>query len=157
MGANIVRRLGASGITSVVHDVNADAVAALAAEGFTPASDLAALAAALPTPRTVWVMVPAAVTDLTIEAVAAHLSAGDTIIDGGNSYYKNDVTNAAKLAEKGINFVDVGTSGGVYGLERGHWIHCLKRSHQESLPPIAHQVAPESHRQANMDTYIAGL
>jgi 6-phosphogluconate dehydrogenase len=120
MGANIVRRLGTSGITSVVHDVSPDAVAALAAEGFTPASDLAALAAALPTPRTVWVMVPASVTDSTIEAVAAHLSAGDTIIDGGNSYYKNDVTNAAKLAEKGINFVDVGTSGGVYGLERGY-------------------------------------
>jgi 6-phosphogluconate dehydrogenase len=95
-------------------------VAALAAEGFTPAADLAALAAALPTPRTVWVMVPAAVTDSTIEAVTAHLTAGDTIIDGGNSYYKNDVTNAAKLAEKGINFVDVGTSGGVYGLERGY-------------------------------------
>ena len=120
MGANIVRRLGLAGITSVVHDVSADAVAALAAEGFTPAADLAALAAALPTPRTVWVMVPASVTDSTIEAVAAHLSAGDTIIDGGNSYYKNDLTNAAKLAEKGINFVDVGTSGGVYGLERGY-------------------------------------
>jgi 6-phosphogluconate dehydrogenase len=120
MGANIVRRLGTSGITSVVHDVSPDAVAALAAEGFTPASDLAALATALPTPRIVWVMVPASVTDSTIEAVAAHLSAGDTIIDGGNSYYKNDLTNAAKLSEKGINFVDVGTSGGVYGLERGY-------------------------------------
>ena len=120
MGANIVRRLGQSGITSVVHDVNADSVKALASEGFIPATDLAALAAALPTPRTVWVMVPASVTDSTIEAVAEHLEPGDTIIDGGNSYYKNDVTNAAKLAAKGINFVDVGTSGGVYGLERGY-------------------------------------
>ena len=120
MGANIVRRLGQSGITSVVHDVSADAIAALASEGFTPAADLAAMAAALPSPRTVWIMVPAHVTDSTIEAVAAHLSAGDTIIDGGNSYYKNDVVNAKKLADKGINFVDVGTSGGVYGLERGY-------------------------------------
>ena len=120
MGANIVRRLGQSGITSVVHDVSPDAIAALASEGFTPAADLAALAAALPSPRTVWIMVPAQVTDSTIEAVAAHLTAGDTIIDGGNSYYKNDVVNSKKLADKGINFIDVGTSGGVYGLERGY-------------------------------------
>ena len=120
MGANIARRLSQSGITSVVHDVSPDAIAALASEGFTPAADLAAMAAALPTPRIVWIMVPAQVTDSTIEAVAAHLTAGDTIIDGGNSYYKNDVVNAKKLADKGINFVDVGTSGGVYGLERGY-------------------------------------
>ena len=120
MGANIVRRLGQAGITSVVHDVSPDAIKTLASEGFTPAADLKAMAAALPTPRTVWIMVPAAVTDSTIAAVAEHLSAGDTIIDGGNSYYKNDVVNAKKLADKGINFVDVGTSGGVYGLERGY-------------------------------------
>ncbi|MBU6313814.1 MAG: decarboxylating 6-phosphogluconate dehydrogenase [Actinomycetales bacterium] len=120
MGANIVRRLGQSGITCVVHDVSPEAIKALASEGFTPAADLKALAAALPTPRTVWIMVPAAVTDPTIAAVAEHLSPGDTIIDGGNSYYKNDVANSQKLAEKGINFVDVGTSGGVYGLERGY-------------------------------------
>jgi 6-phosphogluconate dehydrogenase len=120
MGANIVRRLGQSGVTSVVHDLNPDSIAALAAEGFTPADDLAALAAALPTPRTVWVMVPASVTDSTIADLAKHLAPGDTIIDGGNSYYKNDVINAAKLSERGINFVDVGTSGGVYGLERGY-------------------------------------
>ena len=120
MGANIVRRLGKAGITAVVHDVSPEAITALASEGFTPAADLAAMAGALATPRTIWIMVPAHVTDSTIEAVAAHLSPGDTIIDGGNSYYKNDVVNAKKLAEKGINFVDVGTSGGVYGLERGY-------------------------------------
>ncbi len=120
MGANIVRRLGKAGITAVVHDVSPEAITALASEGFTPAVDLAAMAGALATPRTVWIMVPAHVTDSTIEAVAGHLSPGDTIIDGGNSYYKNDVVNAKKLAEKGINFVDVGTSGGVYGLERGY-------------------------------------
>ena len=120
MGANIVRRLAKAGITSVVYDLNAEAVKAMAAEGFTPTNGLPALSAALATPRTVWIMVPAAVTDATIMAVAEHLSPGDTIIDGGNSYYKNDVTNARLLKVKGINFVDVGTSGGIYGLERGY-------------------------------------
>lgn len=120
MGANIVRRLAQTGITSVVYDLNADAVKAMAAAGSIPILDLGALASAVATPRTVWVMVPAAVTDATIAAVAEHLSPGDTIIDGGNSYYKNDVINARLLAVKGINFVDVGTSGGVYGLERGY-------------------------------------
>lgn len=120
MGANIVRRLARHGISSVVFDVNPDSVSALAAEGATPATSLADLALKLPTPRTVWVMVPAGVTDQTIADVAEVLDAGDTIIDGGNSYYKNDLVNAAKLAERGIHFVDVGTSGGVYGLERGY-------------------------------------
>jgi 6-phosphogluconate dehydrogenase len=81
---------------------------------------MADLAAKLTAPRTIWIMVPASVTDSTIAAMAEHLEKGDTIIDGGNSYYKNDLKNAALLAEKGINFVDVGTSGGVYGLERGY-------------------------------------
>jgi 6-phosphogluconate dehydrogenase len=120
MGANIVRRLHRHNITSVVYDVSADSVKALAAEGSIGASDLADMAAKLSAPRTVWVMVPAGVTDSTIAAVAEVLSPGDTIIDGGNSYYKNDLKNAALLKEKGINFVDVGTSGGVYGLERGY-------------------------------------
>ena len=120
MGANIVRRLSAHGITSAVYDVSQDAVTALGAEGAITSTSLADLAAKLPTPRTVWVMVPAAVTDATIADLAAHLTAGDTIIDGGNSYYKNDLKNAEFLKTKGINFVDVGTSGGVYGLERGY-------------------------------------
>lgn len=143
MGANIVRRLGAAGITAVVNDVSVDAIKALAAEGFTPADDLAALAAALPTPRTVWIMVPAAVTDSTIAAVAEHMSAGDTIIDGGNSYYKNDVANAVKLATKGINFVDVGTSGGLYGLERGYSLMIGgDTAVVKSLDPIFKALAP---------------
>lgn len=143
MGANIVRRLGAAGITSVVHDVNPDSVATLASEGFTPASDLAALAAALATPRTIWIMVPAGVTDSTIAAVAEHLTAGDTIIDGGNSYYKNDVVNSEMLAKKGINFVDVGTSGGVYGLERGYSLMIGGDAQVvESLDPIFKALAP---------------
>jgi len=120
MGANIVRRLNRYGISSVVHDVNANAMEALASEGFTTAADLDALVSLLPTPRTIWIMVPAHVTDSTIEEVSQHLSPGDTIIDGGNSFYKNDITNSKKLSEKGINFVDVGTSGGIYGLERGY-------------------------------------
>jgi 6-phosphogluconate dehydrogenase len=120
MGANIVRRLAQHSIPSAVYDVNADAIATLAGEGAIAAKDTADLAAKLTAPRTVWIMVPASVTDSTIAAMAEHLEKGDTIIDGGNSYYKNDLTNAALLAEKGINFVDVGTSGGVYGLERGY-------------------------------------
>ena len=120
MGANIVRRLSRHQITSVVYDVSPDAVSALAAEGAIASTDMADFASRLSTPRTVWIMVPAAVTDSTIALLAQYLDKGDTIIDGGNSYYKNDLTNAAMLAEKGINFVDVGTSGGVYGLERGY-------------------------------------
>ncbi|CAN2182751.1 Gnd Predicted 6-phosphogluconate dehydrogenase [Candidatus Nanopelagicaceae bacterium] len=120
MGANIVRRLHRHDITSVVYDVSPESVKALAAEGSIGASDLADMAAKLSAPRTVWVMVPAGVTDTTIAAVAEVLSPGDTIIDGGNSYYKNDLKNAEFLKTKGINFVDVGTSGGVYGLERGY-------------------------------------
>ena len=120
MGANIVRRLAQHSIPSAVYDVNADTIATLAGEGAIAAKDMADLAAKLTAPRTVWIMVPASVTDSTIAAIAEHLEKGDTIIDGGNSYYKNDLTNAALLAEKGINFVDVGTSGGVYGLERGY-------------------------------------
>ena len=120
MGANIVRRLHRHDITSVVYDVSPESVKALAVEGSIGAADLADMAAKLSAPRTVWVMVPAGVTDATIAAVAEVLSPGDTIIDGGNSYYKNDLKNAEFLKTKGINFVDVGTSGGVYGLERGY-------------------------------------
>ena len=120
MGANIVRRLARHEISSVVYDVNREAVQTLASEGAVGASDMADLVAKLSAPRTVWIMVPASVTDSTIAAVAEYLAPGDTIIDGGNSYYKNDLKNAEYLRAKGINFVDVGTSGGVYGLERGY-------------------------------------
>lgn len=143
MGANIVRRLGQAGISSAVHDLNPAAVSAMAAEGFTPASDLAALASALATPRIIWVMVPASVTDSTIDDLSQHLSAGDTIIDGGNSYYKNDVVNAKKLEALGINFVDVGTSGGVYGLERGYSLMIGgEPAIVKSLDPIFKALAP---------------
>lgn len=143
MGANIVRRLSGHGITSAVYDLDAEAVAAMASEGATPATDLAHLAASLATPRPMWIMVPASVTDSTIAALAEHLDAGDTVIDGGNSYYKNDLKNAALLAEKGINFVDNGTSGGVYGLERGYSLMIGGDTEVvESLDPIFRALCP---------------
>jgi 6-phosphogluconate dehydrogenase len=143
MGANIVRRLANHQIASVVYDVSPDSVAALAAEGSIGSTDLADFAAKLTAPRTVWVMVPAGVTDSTIASVAAVLSPGDTIIDGGNSYYKNDLKNAEMLKGLGINFVDVGTSGGVYGLERGYSLMIGgDKSVVASLDPIFKALAP---------------
>jgi 6-phosphogluconate dehydrogenase len=143
MGANIVRRLSKAGITSVVYDVSKDAVNALGNEGAITSKDLADFASKIATPRTVWVMVPAGVTDSTIAEISSHLSAGDTIIDGGNSYYKNDVKNAELLKAKGINFVDVGTSGGVYGLERGYSLMIGgEKSVVANLDPIFKALAP---------------
>lgn len=143
MGANIVRRLARHEISSVVYDVNREAVQTLAAEGAVGASDMADLVAKLSAPRTVWIMVPASVTDSTIAAVAEHLATGDTIIDGGNSYYKNDLKNSEYLRAKGINFVDVGTSGGVYGLERGYSLMIGGDSATvEQLDPIFRALCP---------------
>ena len=147
MGANIVRRLARHNIVSVVYDVSPDAVKTLAAEGAVPATDMAEFAAKLTAPRTVWVMVPASVTDSTIAAISKHLSPGDTIIDGGNSYYKNDLKNAELLKAKGINFVDVGTSGGVYGLERGYSLMIGgDAAVVKSLDPIFKALCPEIGR-----------
>ena len=125
MGANIARRIkshGTGDINISVFDVNADTVQAVAKEGFTPLSSLADLAKYNndASPQFVWVMVPAEVTQQTIHDVAEHLAPGSTIIDGGNTFYRDDIANAAYLKTKGINFVDIGTSGGVYGLERGY-------------------------------------
>ncbi|MDN4473758.1 phosphogluconate dehydrogenase (NAD(+)-dependent, decarboxylating) [Demequina zhanjiangensis] len=120
MGAGLTRRLMADGHTVAVNDVSPEAVDALAAEGAVPAHDLEALVGALEAPRAVWVMVPAGeVTEGVISRLAAVLEPGDVIIDGGNSYYRDDLRHAAALAEHGISFVDVGTSGGVWGAERG--------------------------------------
>ena len=143
MGANIVRRLARRNITSAVFDLDSGAVSALAAEGSIASSSLADLVSKLSAPRTIWIMVPAAVTDSTIAQVAELLSAGDTIIDGGNSYYKNDFKNAELLKAKGINFVDVGTSGGVYGLERGYSLMIGGDSTVvKSLDPIFQALCP---------------
>jgi len=120
MGANMVRRLIAGGHACVVYDRSAEAVAALAKENATGASSLADFVAQLAAPRAVWLMVPAAVVDQTIAELAPHLAPGDILIDGGNSYYVDDIRRAKELAGRGIHYVDVGTSGGVWGLERGY-------------------------------------
>ena len=143
MGANIVRRLQKHGITTVVYDISASAVIELASEGAIPSSDFADLASKLSIPRVVWVMVPSAVTDSTILELAKHLSPGDTVIDGGNSFYRHDLVNAEKLLAKGINFVDVGTSGGIFGLERGYSLMIGGEKEVVSkLEPIFRALAP---------------
>ena len=121
MGANIVRRLMRDGHDCVVYDVSPDAVATLADEGATAADSLDDFVAKLETPRTAWVMVPAGeITESTVSELASRLESGDAIIDGGNSYYRDDIRRAGELAEKGIDYLDCGTSGGVFGLERGY-------------------------------------
>ncbi len=121
MGSNIVRRLLPAGHECVVYDVNAGVVKELEGEGATGTGSLDELLAALEKPRAVWVMVPAGtITEQTVSDLGARMDAGDVIIDGGNSYYRDDIARAAALKEKGIHYVDVGTSGGVWGLERGY-------------------------------------
>ena len=120
MGAAMVRRLAADGHDCVAHDRSSDAVAALAADGIRGAATLEELVAALEMPRTIWLMVPAGVVDATIESLVPLLASGDTVIDGGNSYYVDDLRRAESLAPHGLHYVDVGTSGGVHGLERGY-------------------------------------
>ena len=120
MGAGLVRRLMRDGHHCVGYDVSPEAVKALEADGAVGASSMADFAAKLEPPRMVWVMVPAGeITDKTIASLAEVLEPGDTIIDGGNTYYHDDLRHAAALGEKGIHHVDVGTSGGVWGFERG--------------------------------------
>jgi 6-phosphogluconate dehydrogenase len=121
MGANIVRRLMRAGHECVVYDVSEEAVAALAAEGATGAASPEELAAKLAAPRAAWVMVPAGeVTERTVRELAGCLQGDDVIIDGGNTYYRDDIRRARELGRAGIYYVDVGTSGGVWGLERGY-------------------------------------
>ncbi len=144
MGANIVRRLSRDGHTCVVYDVAPEAVERLVAEGATGADSLADFAAKLDVPRHAWIMVPAGeITEATISELASHLEPGDTIIDGGNSYYRDDIRRAAELGGRGIRYVDCGTSGGVFGLERGF---CLMIGGPEEafveLEPIFATLAP---------------
>src|SRR4030095_15942517 len=122
MGANMVRRLMQDGHDCVVFDVAPQAVEAIAKEGATGASSLRDLVAKLEKPRVLWLMVPVALVDRISADVLPFLERGDTLIDGGNSHYIDDIRRAQALAERGIHYVDVGTSGGGYGLERGYFM-----------------------------------
>ena len=145
MGGNIARRLMKAGHSCAVFDASAKAREALAQDGATPGGSLAELVSSLSeTPRTIWVMLPAGrITEETIESLAGSLSAGDIIIDGGNSYYKDDIRRAKTLGQKGIRYVDCGTSGGIWGIERGY---CMMiggpKEAVDHLDPIFSALAP---------------
>jgi 6-phosphogluconate dehydrogenase len=143
MGANLVRRLMRDGHKCVVYDVNAQVVQELAGEGATGSSSLEDFVAKLDKPRAIWLMLPAAIVDATLDRLVPVLDAGDAVIDGGNSYYRDDITRAKELAPKGIHYLDCGTSGGVWGLERGY---CLMIGGEtdvvKRLGPIWLTIAP---------------
>jgi len=143
MGANMVRRVQKAGHQGVVYDVHADAIQALAKEGATGATSLPAFVKALTRPRAVWLMVPAAVVDQTLASLVPLLETDDVVIDGGNSHYHDDIRRAGELRTRGLHYVDVGTSGGVWGLERGF---CLMIGGEpgvvQRLDPIFAALAP---------------
>jgi 6-phosphogluconate dehydrogenase len=143
MGANLVRRLMRDGHRCVAFDVNADAVKSLVSEGATGAESLADFVAKLDKPRSIWIMVPAGIVEQTLAQLRPLLDADDIVIDGGNSYYRDDITRAKDLKRDGIHYVDVGTSGGVWGLERGY---CLMIGGEDEpvrrLNPIFLTIAP---------------
>ena len=143
MGASLVRRLTKDGHNCVIYDVNPAAVKRIASRDVQGAASIDELVAKLAKPRTVWVMVPAGVTGKTVEELAACMDAGDIIIDGGNSYYRDDLLRAQALKTRGIHYVDCGTSGGVFGQERGF---CLMIGGEEQivkhLDPIFRSIAP---------------
>lgn len=143
MGANMVRRLLKNGHDCVVFDLSPKAVDEIAQEGATGASSLREFVAKLQKPRTLWLMLPAAVVDKTIAEVLAYLEPGDTLIDGGNSYYVDDIRRSKALTSRDIHYVDVGTSGGLHGLERGY---CMmiggEREVVQRLDPIFATLAP---------------
>ncbi|MDP9116302.1 MAG: decarboxylating 6-phosphogluconate dehydrogenase [Actinomycetota bacterium] len=143
MGANITRRIMRDGHTAVAFDVSEESVAALEKDGAVGARTLAEFVAKLDKPRAAWVMIPAGITGQTVDQLAELMEPGDIIIDGGNSAYRDDIDRAARLLPKGIHYVDVGTSGGVFGLERGY---CLMIGGEESvvthLDPIFASIAP---------------
>jgi 6-phosphogluconate dehydrogenase len=157
MGASMVRRLAASGVSCVAFDVHADAVKAVAQPGVTGVDSLAALVAALPAPRAIWFMVPAAVVDAEIAKLAPLLSPGDIIIDGGNSNYRDDIRRAAELRRAGLHYVDVGTSGGLAGGDRGY---CLMVGGEpavaQSLQPVFAALAQGEGDHAYVGAHGAG-
>jgi 6-phosphogluconate dehydrogenase len=143
MGANIVRRIMNDGHTAVVYDQSTDSVKALTGDGAVGAGNMEDFVAKLDKPRAAWVMIPAAVTGAVVEQLAELMEPGDIIIDGGNSNYREDINRAAALSTRGIHYVDVGTSGGVWGLRRGY---CLmiggETSVVEHLDPVFASIAP---------------
>jgi len=163
MGASMVRRLARAGIQSVVHDRDTAAVQATVGEGIAGAASLAELVAKLPAPRAVWIMVPAAVVDGVIDALAPLLASGDTIIDGGNSYYRDDIRRSTALAPRGIRYLDIGVSGGIAGFDRGY---CLMiggdAAAARELEPVFSALAPgldtqiESGREPSDDSARRG-
>jgi len=163
MGASMVRRLARAGISSVVHDRDTAAVQATVGEGIAGAASLAELVAKLPAPRAVWIMVPAAVVDGVIDGLAPLLASGDTIIDGGNSYYRDDIRRSAALAPRGIRYLDIGVSGGIAGFDRGY---CLMiggdATAARELEPVFSALAPgldaqiESGREPSDDSARRG-
>src|SRR5215475_9976778 len=143
MGGNLVRRLMRDGHHCVGYARSRRSIEKLESEGMTGASSLAHLVSSLEQPRVIWIMVPAGVVQSTIEGLKPHLSPGDIVIDGGNSYYRDDIDRAAELKPLGIHYVDCGTSGGVFGLERGY---CLMIGGEDEvvahLDPIFKTIAP---------------
>jgi 6-phosphogluconate dehydrogenase len=143
MGANMVRRLMKNGHTAVVYDRSPEPVQALVKEGATGATSLADFVAKLAKPRALCVMLPAAIVEATLETLEGLLESGDTVIDGGNSHYHDDIARAKRLSTKGLHYVDMGTSGGVWGLERGY---CLmiggEKETVKRLDPIFKTLAP---------------
>jgi 6-phosphogluconate dehydrogenase len=143
MGANLARRLMRDGHRCVVYDVNPAAVNELAGEGATGATSLDDLVAKLDKPRAVWLMLPAAIVDSTLDQLVPLLEPGDAVIDGGNSYYRDDITRAKRLVAQNIHYVDCGTSGGVWGLERGYCLMIGGETEVVSrLDPIFKTIAP---------------
>jgi 6-phosphogluconate dehydrogenase len=143
MGANLVRRLLRDGHRCVVYDVNPEAIKQLEGEGAEGATTLKEFVGKLEKPRAMWIMVPAGIVQQTLDELEGLLEAGDMVIDGGNSYYRDDIARAKHLAEQGIHFIDCGTSGGVWGLDRGY---CLMIGGEtgpvEHLDPIFMTIAP---------------
>jgi len=157
MGANMVKRLLRAGQECVVYDVSPDAVAALVGDGAVGSSATAEMVAKLAAPRNVWLMVPAGLVDRVVAEVSQYLEPGDTLIDGGNSHYVDDLRRAKELAARGINYVDVGTSGGVFGLERGY---CMMVGGADDavtrLTPIFEALAPGIETASRTPSRAAG-
>ncbi len=156
MGSNLVRRLVNDGHRCVVYDVNAASVTALTGSNVAGASSLEDFVSQLTRPRAIWLMLPAGVTGATLEGIAALLDEDDVVIDGGNSYYRDDVDRASELAKRGLHYVDCGTSGGVWGLERGFSLMIGGETDiVERLDPIFASIAPGEDRRSPTTTPVS--